>query len=70
MTRGKYKRVKHHYSLAAFDVRTGKQVASMTVHGWEELMAERASLRARLMNRRQGRYRVEIVNVTTRRRVK
>lgn len=70
MQRGKYKRTKHQYNLVAYDVRTGKQVANITAHGWEELVAERASLRTRLMNRRQGRYRIEIVNTTTRRRVK
>jgi len=70
MPRGKYKRVKHCYELIAYDVKTGKQVTSMSVDGWPELLAERAKLRARLINRRQGRYRVEIMNTTTRRRVK
>ncbi len=70
MQRGKYKRVKHQYSLTAFDLRTGKQVTSISVDGWTELLSERAKLRARLINRRQGRYRVEIMNATTRRRVK
>ena len=70
MRRGTYKRVKHQYSLTAYDVRTGKQVEKLTAYGWPELLTERAKLRARLINRRQGRYKIEIVNVTTRRRVK
>lgn len=70
MQRGKYKRVKHRYSLVAYDLRTGKQVTSISVDGWTELLSERAKLRARLINQRKGRYRVEILNTTTRRRVK
>ena len=70
MQRGTYKRVKHQYSLVAYDVRTGKQIESQVVHGWPELLSERAKLRTRLINRRQGRYRVEIMNTTTRQRVK
>jgi hypothetical protein len=70
MPRGKYRHDKCHYILTAFDLRTGKQIEKLTAYQRAELDDIRARLRARLINQRKGRYKVEIFNQTTKQWVK
>lgn len=63
--RGKYKRVKHKYSITWYD-KNGKELSSDTRYGWQQVLAVRKGYRSI----HKGWYRVRVYNETTGRKVK